>query len=72
MDLLQVYFEALQDLGGRSRAFLRDAEQDVLRADVFVPVALRDLVCELHRFAGGIGKSFVHSVLAAQSLNGHE
>ena len=59
-DLAEVDVEVLQDVGGDARAFLDQAEQDVLGADVFVVEALGLLVGQLHHLAGTIGKSFVH------------
>ena len=62
-DLAQVDVEVLEHVGGDAAAFLDQAQQHVLGADVFVVEALGFLVGQLHDFAGAVGKSFVHVVL---------
>ena len=62
-DLAQVDVEVLQHVGGDAGAFLDQAQQDVLGADVFVVEALGLLIGQLHHLAGSIGESFVHSRL---------
>ena len=47
-DLAQVDVEVLQDVGGDAGAFLDQAQQDVLGADVLVVEALGLLVGQLH------------------------
>ena len=59
-NLAQVDVEVLEDVGGDAGAFLDQAEQDVLGADVLVVEALRLLIGELHHLAGPVGESFVH------------
>ena len=59
-DLPQIDVEVLEHVGGHAAAFFDQAQQHVLRADVFVVEALRLLVGELHHLAGSVGKSFVH------------
>ena len=66
-DLAQVDVEVLQDVGGDAGAFLDQAEQDVLGADVLVVEALRLLVGQLHHLAGPVGKAFIHSCRLRQS-----
>ena len=56
-DLAEVDVEVLQDVGGDARAFLDQAQQDVLGADVFVVEALGLLVGQLHDLAGPVGKA---------------
>ena len=59
-DLAQIDVEVLQHVGGHAAAFLDQAQQHVLGADVFVVEPLGLLVGQLHDLAGAIGKSFVH------------
>ena len=59
-DLAQVDVEVLQHVGGDAGAFLDQAEQDVLGADVLVVEALGLLVGQLHHLASPVGESFVH------------
>ena len=59
-DLAQVDVQVLEDVGGDARAFLDEAEEDVLGADVLVVEALRLLVGELHHLAGPVRESFIH------------
>ena len=67
-DFAQIDVEVLQHVGRDAAAFLDQAQQHVLGADVFVVEALRFLVGQLHDLAGTIGKSFVHvSVLSSKS-----
>ena len=70
-DLAQIDVEVLEHVGGDAAAFLDQAQQDVLGADVFVVEPLRLLVGQLHDLAGAVGKSFVHgddlSILAPAS-----
>ena len=60
-DLAQVDVEVFQDVGGDARAFLDQAQEDVLGADVLVVEALGLLVGQLHHLAGPVGKAFIHS-----------
>ena len=60
-DLAQVDVEVLQDVGGDAGAFLDQAEEDVLGADVLVVEALGLLVGQLHHLAGPVGEAFVHA-----------
>ena len=62
-DLAQIDVEVLEHVGGDAAAFLDQAQQDVLGADVFVVEALGLLVGQLHHLAGPVGESFVHVVL---------
>ena len=62
-DLAQVDVQVLQDVGRHAAAFLDQAQQDVLGADVFVVEPLGLLVGQLHDLAGTVGKSFVHDAL---------
>ena len=62
-DLAQVDVEVLQDVGGDAAAFLDQAEQDVLGADVLVVEALGLLIGQLHHLAGPVGESFIHFTL---------
>ena len=66
-DLAQVDVEVLQDVGGDAGAFLDQAEEDVLGADVLVVEALGLLVGQLHHLAGPVGKAFIHSSRLRQS-----
>ena len=67
-DLAQIDVEVLQHVGGDAAAFLDQAQQHVLGADVFVVEPLGLLVGQLHDLAGAIGESFVHvSVLSSKS-----
>ncbi len=59
-DLAQIHVEVLQHVGADAAAFLDQAEQDVLRADVFVVEALGFLVGQGHDLARPIRKSFEH------------
>ena len=59
-DLAQVDVEVLEDVGGDAGAFLDQAQQDVLGADVLVVEALGLLVGQLHHLAGPVGKAFIH------------
>ncbi len=63
-DLAEIDLEVLQHVGGHAAAFLDQAEQDVLGADVFVIEPLGLLVCQLHHLAGAVSKSFVHSIIS--------
>ena len=62
-DLPQVDVQVLQHVGRHPAAFLDQAQQDVLGADVFVVEPLGLLVGQLHDLAGAVGKSFVHETL---------
>ena len=62
-DLAQIDVEVLQHVGRHAAAFLDQAQQDVLGADVFVVEPLRLLIGQLHDLAGTVGKSFVHVAL---------
>ena len=66
-DLAQIDVQVLQHVGGHAAAFLDQAQQDVLGADVFVVEPLGLLVGQLHHLAGAVGKSFVHSLLLQNS-----
>ena len=59
-DLAQIDVEVLQHVGRDAAAFLDQAQQDVLGADVFVVEPLGLLVGQLHDLAGAVGKSLVH------------
>ena len=61
-DLAEIDVEVLQHVGRHAAAFLDQAQQDVLGADVFVVEPLGFLVGQLHDFPGAVGKSLVHSV----------
>ena len=63
-DLPQIDVEVLQHVGRDARAFLDQAQQDVLGADVLVVEALCLLIGELHHLASTICKSFVHFVIS--------
>ena len=70
-DLAQIDVEVLQHVGRHAAAFLDQAQQDVLGADVFVVEPLGLLVGQLHDLPGAVGKSFVHvSVLSSVSVPG--
>ncbi len=60
-DLAQVDVEVFEDVGGDARAFLDQAQEDVLGADVLVVEALGLLVGQLHHLASPVCKSFIHS-----------
>ena len=62
-DLAQVDVQVLQHVGRHAAAFLDQAQQHVLGADVFVVEPLGLLVGQLHHLAGTIGEAFVHSSL---------
>ena len=66
-DLAQVHVEVLQHVGGHAAAFLHQAEQDVLRADVLVVEPLCFLIGQLHDLARAVRKSFVHGNLPSNS-----
>ena len=59
-DFAYVDVQVLQDIGRHAAAFLDQAQQDVLGADVFMVEALGFLVGQLQDLAGAIGESFVH------------
>ena len=59
-DLAEIDVEVLEHVGGDAAAFLDQAQQDVLGADVFVVEPLRLLIGQLHDLAGAVGESFVH------------
>src|SRR5207247_761649 len=54
-DAAEVNVKVFEDVGGDARAFLDQAQEDVLGADVFVVEALRLLIGELHHLAGSVG-----------------
>src|SRR5262249_15052020 len=56
----QVDVEVLQDVGRDPGAFLDQAQEDVLGADVLVVEALRLLIGQLHHLACPICKTFIH------------
>jgi len=60
-DLAQIDVEVLQHVGGHAAAFLDQAQQDVLGADVFVIEPLCLLIGQLHDLAGAVGKTLVHA-----------
>jgi len=60
--LAQVDAEVLQHVGAHAAAFLHQAEQDVLGADVLVVEALGLLVGQGHDLAGAIGETFEHGL----------
>ena len=59
-DLPQVDIEVFEDVGRDAAPLLDQAEQDMLRADVFVVKPLSLLVGQLHHLAGTIRESLVH------------
>ena len=59
-DLAEVDVEVLQHVGRHAAAFLDQAQQDVLGADVLVVEALGLLVGQLHHLPGTVGETFVH------------
>ncbi len=59
-DLSQVDVEVLEHVGRHAAAFLDQAQQDVLRPNIFMVEPLRFLVRKLHYFSRAVGKSFVH------------
>ena len=59
-DLPQINVQILQDVGGDSRAFFDQAEEDVLGSNIFVIESLGLLVGQLHDLAGPIGETLVH------------
>jgi hypothetical protein len=58
--LAQVDVEVLEDVRPDARAFLDQAEENVLRPDVLVVEALSLLVGQRHHLAGPIGQPFEH------------
>ena len=56
-DLAEVDVQVLQHVGGHAAAFLDQAQQDVLGADVFVVEPLGLLVGQLHDLACAVGES---------------
>ena len=66
-DLAEVDVEVFEDVGGDAGAFLDQAEEDVLGADVLVVEALGLLVGQLHHLAGAIREAFIHSSRLRQS-----
>ena len=60
-DLAQIDVQILQHVGRHAAAFLDQAQQDVLGADVFVIEPLRLLVGQLHDLSRTVGESFVHA-----------
>ena len=68
-DLAQVDVEVLQHIGANARAFLHEAEQDVLRPDVLVVQALRLLVGQGHHLPCTVGQSFEHEELLPASAS---
>jgi hypothetical protein len=67
-DLAQVDVEVLQHIRADSRAFLDEAEENVLRPDVLVVQALGLLVCQGHHLAGSVSESFEHAALLPKNL----
>ncbi len=61
--LLQVHAEVLQHVGPDARAFLDQAQQDVLGADVLVIEPLGLLVGQTHDAPGPVCKPFEHLYL---------
>ena len=62
LDLVEVDVEVLQDRGRDAFAFADEAEQDVLRAHVFVVESLRLLPCHLEDLSNPLGEVVaVHS-----------
>ena len=59
-DLAEIDIEVLQHVGRDPAAFLDQAQQDVLGADVFVVEPLGLLVGQLHDLSGAVGESLVH------------
>ena len=59
-DLAQVDVQVLQHVGADAAAFLDQAEQDVLGADVLVVEALGLLVGQGHHLAGAVREAFEH------------
>jgi hypothetical protein len=66
-DLAQVHIEVLQHVGADARAFLHQAEQDVLGPDVLVVEPLGFLVGQGHDLAGSVGETLKHAAIAAES-----
>ena len=67
-DLAQVDVQVLQDVGGDAAAFLDQAEQDVLGADVLVVEPLGLLVGQLHHLASTVGEAFIHAVYSDPTI----
>ena len=67
-NLPQIDVEVLEHVGRHAAALFDEAQQDVLRADIFVVEALRLLVGQLHHLSGSISKSFVHFYLRCHRL----
>ena len=63
-DLAEIDLQVLQHVGGHAAAFLDQAKQDVLGADILVVEPLCLLVRQLHDFAGAVGESLVHSIVS--------
>ena len=59
-DLAQVHIQVLQYIRADAASFFHEAEQDMLRADVFVVEALGFLIRKGHHLAGTIRKPFKH------------
>ena len=59
-DLSQIDVEVFEDVGGDAAPLLDEAEEDVLRADVFVVEPLGLLVGQLHHLAGTVRETLVH------------
>ena len=69
-NLAEIDVEVFQHVGGNTRAFLDQPQQNVLGADVLVVEPLGLLVGQLHHLACPIGETFVHlslSVLVGMS-----
>ena len=59
-NLAQVDVEVLENVGGHTRAFLHETEQNVLGPDVLVVEPLSFLVGQLHDLPGSVGEAFIH------------